>query len=160
MSTVKTLIKLSEQMKIWKRYVRTNRSTSYSLISLLSFSTLGSFTSFVELRNGKPARRSEMGNRFRVRERGNDRETARKEKEAVGKRVILRWRPLQLRELTSNEKSRPRRNELGRRCFLKADRVDGKVFRFAYNLRKGDKRKRREVCNPLNLPKLYILLFS
>lgn len=100
-----------------------------------------------------------MGNRFRVRERGNDRETARKEKEAAGKRVILRWRPLQLRELTSNEKSRPRRNELGRRRFLKADRVDGKVFRFAYNLRKGDKRKRREVCNPQSTEALHSFIF-
>lgn len=53
---------------------------------------------------------------------------AREEKTRTSERVVLRWQPPQLRELTSNEKSRPRRSKLGKRRFLKADRVDGKFF--------------------------------
>jgi len=69
-----------------------------------------------------------MGKHFRARVKINDRERARREKEAVGGRVGLRWRPLQLRELTPNEKSRPRCDEAGKTRFLKADPVDGKFL--------------------------------
>jgi len=53
-----------------------------------------------------------MGNRPDPRKRGNDEETrARKEKAGTSERDVLRWQPPQLRELTSNEKSRPRRRD-------------------------------------------------
>lgn len=71
-----------------------------------------------------------MGNRFRARAKeGTNEESERRESEkGSSERVVLRWQPPQLHELTSNEKSRPRRNKLGKRRFLKADRVDGKFF--------------------------------
>lgn len=69
-----------------------------------------------------------MGNRFRARAKeGTNEESERRESEkGTSERVVLRWQPPQLHELTSNEKSRPRRSKLGKRRFLKADRVDGK----------------------------------
>lgn len=69
-----------------------------------------------------------MGNRFRLRAKEGTMKRVREEKAGTSERVILRWQPPQLRELTSNEKSRPRRSKLGKRRFLKADRVDGKFF--------------------------------
>lgn len=54
-------------------------------------------------------------------------------REKERERVILRWQPSQLCELTFNKKSRPRRSELGKRSFLKLDRIDKKFFFcFAY----------------------------
>jgi len=76
-----------------------------------------------------------MGNCFRARAKEGTMKRAREEKAGTSERVVLRWQPPQLRELTSNEKSRPRRSKLGKRHFLKADRVDGKFF--AYNFHGG-----------------------
>jgi len=100
-----------------------------------------------------------MGNRPDPRKRGNDEETrARKEKAGTSERDVLRWQPPQLRELTSNEKSRPRRSKLGKRRFLKADRVDGKFFALR-TIFAGNKRKHGRVCYLLTL--LYnIYLFN
>lgn len=93
-----------------------------------------------------------MGNRFRARakERTNEESERRESEKGTSERVVLRWQPPQLHELTSNEKSRPRRSKLGKRRFLKADRVDLKVH-FAYNFRRGDERKRRRVRSLLTL---------